>query len=93
MFGMAIGSVLFTFLSDKYGRKFSNILAGLCFLATGIAMSFVPTYAAFAVMKVIQGATQMVVYTQFYIVIIDFYEDGVNVIWRLFSSRCATLLK
>ncbi|XP_071095552.1 solute carrier family 22 member 6-A-like [Haliotis cracherodii] len=59
MFGMGIGSVLFTFLSDKYGRKFSNILAGLCFLAAGTAMSFVPTYAAFAVMKVIQGATQM----------------------------------
>ncbi|XP_067665039.1 solute carrier family 22 member 6-A-like [Haliotis asinina] len=59
MFGMGIGSVLFTALSDTYGRKFSNILAGVIFLATSCGMSFVPTYAAFAVLKVIQGATQL----------------------------------
>ncbi|XP_046556421.1 solute carrier family 22 member 4-like [Haliotis rubra] len=57
MFGMGIGSVLFTSLSDTYGRKLSLTLSGLCFLATSTAMSFVPTYAGFAVMKVIQGAT------------------------------------
>ncbi|XP_067665040.1 solute carrier family 22 member 6-like [Haliotis asinina] len=57
IFGMGIGSVLFTLLSDMYGRKFSNILAGLSFFATSTAMSFAPTYTAFAVMKVIQGAT------------------------------------
>ncbi|XP_046556423.1 solute carrier family 22 member 8-like [Haliotis rubra] len=57
MFGMGIGSVLFTSLSDTYGRRLSLTLSGLCFFATSTAMSFVPTYAAFAVMKVIQGAT------------------------------------
>ncbi|XP_067665041.1 solute carrier family 22 member 6-like [Haliotis asinina] len=57
MLGRGIGSVLFTSLSDMYGRKLSLTLSGLCFLATSCGMSFVPTYAAFAVLKVIQGAT------------------------------------
>ncbi|XP_046556425.1 solute carrier family 22 member 6-like [Haliotis rubra] len=62
MFGTGIGAILFTVVADRFGRKFSNVVAGVSFLVVGTGMAFIPTFVPFAVLRVLQGATQMVGY-------------------------------
>ncbi|XP_046574464.1 organic cation transporter-like protein [Haliotis rubra] len=56
---MGVGAIVFSALADMYGRKFSAVTAGIISLAVGVGMSFVPQYAAFAAMKMLQAAALM----------------------------------
>ncbi|XP_071103896.1 solute carrier family 22 member 6-like [Haliotis cracherodii] len=59
MIGLGIGSVVFPVIADTYGRKYSMVMAGILSIVVGTVMPFVPQYAAFAVLEVLQGAALM----------------------------------
>ncbi|XP_048254689.1 solute carrier family 22 member 6-A-like [Haliotis rufescens] len=59
MVGLGVGAVVFPVIADTYGRKYSLVMAGISAFAVGTVMPFVPQYAAFAALKILQGAAMM----------------------------------
>ncbi|XP_067667564.1 solute carrier family 22 member 20-like [Haliotis asinina] len=59
MIGLGVGAAVFAAIADMYGRKFTAVTAGVLSLAVGVGMSYVPQYAFFAAMKMLQAAALM----------------------------------
>ena len=60
MFGQGVGAFVFTGLSDRYGRKPMHVICHLVLFGIALGTAFVPSYAGFAVMRVLTGAFQQV---------------------------------
>ena len=63
MLGQGLGALLFTALSDRYGRKRINIITHALLMAGRVALAFVPDYVTFAIFKLFIGAVQQVSFT------------------------------
>ena len=63
MLGQGLGALLFTALSDRYGRKRINITTHALLMAGGVALAFAPDYVTFAIFKLFIGAVQQVSFT------------------------------
>lgn len=53
--GCLVGALLADFLSTRYGRKWSMVLAALFFLVSGIGTALPDTFTAFVVYRIIGG--------------------------------------
>ncbi|KAH9489367.1 hypothetical protein Btru_056477 [Bulinus truncatus] len=56
--GQAVGAILGTMLSDKFGRKLILVASNVGLLVSGLAIAFAPTYTTFAAFKFIAGGFQ-----------------------------------
>ncbi|CAH0731288.1 unnamed protein product, partial [Brenthis ino] len=54
-FGILLGSILFGFLSDRYGRKNAFLVSITTLIIFGFAISFAPDYITFTVLRFFQG--------------------------------------
>ncbi|XP_075984956.1 organic cation/carnitine transporter 2-like [Anticarsia gemmatalis] len=55
MFGVLLGSILFGFVADRYGRRPALLTASLLQLATTMAEAFCPTYWSFTIVRFFLG--------------------------------------
>lgn len=55
MTGMLIGCLLFSQISDWYGRKTSLIAAELVVIVSGLILSFTPYFYAFCALRIIMA--------------------------------------
>ncbi|CAH2268512.1 jg3772 [Pararge aegeria aegeria] len=53
--GVLLGSVMFGFLSDRYGRKYTFLVSITSVIVTGFAVSFPPDYITFTVLRFLLG--------------------------------------
>ena len=60
MAGQAFGAMIFTSLSDKYGRKPSHIFSHIGLMLVALATAFSPNYTSFAIFRFLTGALQQV---------------------------------
>ncbi|CAG2242583.1 unnamed protein product [Mytilus edulis] len=58
MLGQATGAVIFSPISDKIGRKPSNIFARIMYFFTALATVFSPNISVFLVFRFLQGTFQ-----------------------------------
>ncbi len=58
--GQAIGAVVFSNLSDRFGRRLFLILADVLTAFAGLALAFSPNIAAFSALRLINGICQQV---------------------------------
>jgi len=56
MAGQIVGAIVFTSLSDRYGRKPVYVSTYMFFFILSLATAFVPFFAMFAVLRFILGA-------------------------------------
>ncbi|KAH9489363.1 hypothetical protein Btru_056470 [Bulinus truncatus] len=56
--GQAVGAIVGTMLSDKFGRKLILVASNVGLLVSGLAIAFAPTYTTFAAFKFIAGGFQ-----------------------------------
>ncbi|XP_047537696.1 organic cation transporter protein-like [Vanessa atalanta] len=54
-FGILIGSILFGFLSDRYGRKNTFLVSVVALVAFGFGIPFSPNYITFTVLRFLMG--------------------------------------
>ncbi|KAM3958892.1 organic cation transporter protein-like [Aphomia sociella] len=70
MFGVLVGSVIFGFIADRYGRRPGITIAGLLHLSCSAAVPFCPDYWTFTAIRLILGiATAGVLVISFVIVV------------------------
>ncbi|XP_003747027.1 solute carrier family 22 member 5 [Galendromus occidentalis] len=55
MFGMMMGNLIFSHISDWYGRRTICLLSHLCILGGGIACSFAPTFPVWISLRIIMS--------------------------------------
>ena len=60
LFGQATGAVVFTSMSDRFGRKPIHVVCHLLLLAVGVATAFMPTFTPFTVLRFFIGMLQQV---------------------------------
>ncbi|KAI5645893.1 sugar transporter domain-containing protein [Phthorimaea operculella] len=53
--GILIGSILFGFLADRYGRRYTFLLAVLSLVLLGLGVPFAPDYVTFTVLRFLLG--------------------------------------
>ena len=58
--GQAIGSLGFTPMADKFGRRIIHVLSHIGLFVASLAMSFSPNYIMFAILRCLIGAFQQV---------------------------------
>ncbi|XP_053378644.1 organic cation transporter protein-like [Mercenaria mercenaria] len=58
MLGQGVGALVFTSLSDRYGRKRIHIICHVIIFAVALATAFVPNFTLFAIMRMLTGAFQ-----------------------------------
>ncbi|XP_070177033.1 organic cation transporter protein-like [Littorina saxatilis] len=58
MLGQGLGAVLFTALSDRFGRKRIQVITHALLLGGNLVIGFAPDYVTFAVFKLFVGAVQ-----------------------------------
>jgi len=60
--GVMFGAMIFTALSDKFGRKPIFLLSQWVMVVVGVANAFAPNYYAFAAFRFFVGMLQQVCY-------------------------------
>jgi MFS family permease len=58
MLGQAIGAVIFSPLSDRFGRKLCNVVSRVLYFFTALATVFCPNITAFFIFRFLQGTFQ-----------------------------------
>ncbi|CAH1796652.1 unnamed protein product [Owenia fusiformis] len=89
--GVMVGAVVFTYLSDRYGRKFSFILAELIMVVVGVLLALCTNYYAFTVIRFLQGACQQGIILPGFILACELFVSrqrttagiGVQLLWAL----------
>ena len=66
MLGQGLGALLFTALSDRFGRKRIQVIAHVLLMGGGVVLGFAPDYVTFAIVKLFVGATQQVTFSAIY---------------------------
>ena len=59
-FGVMVGAIIFTSMSDKLGRKPIHLACSYCMLVLGVIIAFAPNYITFVVLRFFLGAVREV---------------------------------
>ncbi|RXG61780.1 hypothetical protein Avbf_17423 [Armadillidium vulgare] len=58
MIGYLVGALIFSAISDKKGRRYSDLLSGVCLLViSSISIAFVNSYTMFIILRLILAAS------------------------------------
>ena len=63
--GVMIGGIIFGMISDKYGRKKVLLFTMYAHILVGVAVSFIPNYAGFVILRFIIGFLMQVSWVSF----------------------------